>query len=472
MDELRAWACDEFGRADLGDARRTLRLVRLAGRVAERPAGAVSVVFENAGERQAAYDFLRNDAIRSAAVLGATAQATATRCADHESVYVVIDGTSLTLTDRAKQKPLGSIGSRRFPTRGLKIVDAVAVAPDGTPEGVLDLQFWARKARPTKRSRSRRRRCRQTEMRHWSAAVERTTEVLEAHAPAVRPWFVMDREADETALLRELTGSDARFSIRAAQNRVVEFRGKRRKLFSAVRASKPLGRRVVWLGKTPKRQAARRAVLELRSTRLTLLLPTYAGHDKRAPIEVGVVEARERGHRRDQLHWVLLTSAPVATRADVERVVDSYVARWRVEEFHRTWKAGGCDAETIQLRSAEGIRKWAILLAAVAARTERLKHLSRTQPDEPATIELTEDEITALIFAKRRSKTSVEVVPDGIPTIRTATRWIADLGGYAGHYKGYEPGSTTIRRGLAKLAIWVDAVQFVRETPEKKLKKR
>ncbi|MBK8409364.1 MAG: hypothetical protein IPL19_15435 [Sandaracinaceae bacterium] len=67
----------------------------------------------------------------------------------------------------------------------------------------------------------------------------------------------------------------------------------------------------------------------------------------------------------------------------------------------------------------------------MAARTEHLKRLARTQPDEPATCELTEDEIQVLIFAKRRIKTSVELVPDGIPPIKTAVRWIADLGGWA-----------------------------------------
>ncbi|MBP7685780.1 MAG: hypothetical protein KBB95_27930, partial [Deltaproteobacteria bacterium] len=43
-------------------------------------------------------------------------------------------------------------------------------------------------------------------------------------------------------------------------------------------------------------------------------------------------------------------------------------------------------------------------------RTEHLKRLARTQPDEPATCELTEDEIQVLIFAKRRIKTSVELL--------------------------------------------------------------
>jgi Transposase DNA-binding/Transposase DDE domain len=471
MDELRSWAWEEFGRADLGDRRRSRRLVRIVRRLAEGPYGAVSRVCEDLAERQAAYDFLSNEAIRSSAILGAATRATAQRCEGHKFVFVAIDGTSITLTDRAKSKPLGPIGARRFPTRGLKIVDAVAVASDGTPQGLVDLQFWARPRNPSRVSRFKRRQRRETEMRHWSDAVQGATATLAEHAPGVRPWFVMDREADEAALLNELTEAKALFSIRAAQNRRIEHRGRRKKLFSAVRASKLLGVRTIQLPRTPKR-AARCAVLELRATRVMLMLPTYEGHNHRRAREVGVVEVREISNRRDRLRWVLLTSCPTSTFEEVERVLDSYAMRWRVEEFHRTWKRGGCNAEQIQLRSAEGIRKWAILLGAVAARAERIKHLSRTQPDAPATIELTEDEISALIVAKRRIKTSVEQVPDEIPTIQLATRWIADLGGFAGHYKGYQPGATTISRGLIKLAIWTDALRSFTDSTENKRKKR
>src|SRR5690606_26023971 len=288
--------------------------------------------------------------------------------------------------------------------------------------------------------------------------------------PDVRPWFVMDREADEAALLLDLAKTDALFTIRAAQNRVIEFKGKRRKLLPTVRASKPLGTQLVTLPRTPKRPA-RVAKVEIRATRVTLMLPVYTGHDVRKELEVNVVELREVGRRKDRIHWVLLTSLPVGTLEDAVRIVRSYVVRWRIEEFHRTWKAGGCDAENIHLRGAEGIRKWAILLAAVAARTERLKQLARSQPDAPATVELTEDEITALIVAKRRIKTSVEEVPDETPSIRTAVRWIADLGGYAGHYKGYQPGSITISRGLVELARYTRALAAFRAHEEGKKKR-
>ncbi|MBK7777208.1 MAG: hypothetical protein IPI43_24305 [Sandaracinaceae bacterium] len=39
MDDATTWADEEFGGADLGDVRRTRRLVRVAARVAQAPGG-------------------------------------------------------------------------------------------------------------------------------------------------------------------------------------------------------------------------------------------------------------------------------------------------------------------------------------------------------------------------------------------------------------------------------------------------
>ena len=59
-----------------------------------------------------------------------------------------------------------------------------------------------------------------------------------------------------------------------------------------------------------------------------------------------------------------------------------------------------------------------------------------------------------------------------IPFGEYATRWVADLGGFAGHYKRYEPGATTISRGLEKLAIWTDALRTINKSHPKQRQKR
>jgi hypothetical protein len=133
--------------------------------------------------------------------------------------------------------------------------------------------------------------------------------------------------------------------------------------------------------------------------------------------------------------------------------------RWWIEDFHRAWKGGHCNVEETQLHTRDRVIRWATMLAVVAARVERLKHLARFQPDEPASIALAPMEIEVLRAAKTNIKARTEVIPEGMPTIAQAVCWIAELGGYTGKSSGGPPGSTTIGRGLKRLTTWTDAFE-------------
>jgi hypothetical protein len=151
------------------------------------------------------------------------------------------------------------------------------------------------------------------------------------------------------------------------------------------------------------------------------------------------------------LDWLLLTNATVQTFEEAQYIIWGYTQRWRIEEFHKTWKTGSCEVEQTQLRSQRAVCVWATILAAVAVRVERLKFLSRTVPEQPASVELKPHEIRALILLKRRKRT--EVIPDTMPTLGQATLWIAQLGGYMRQSDGSPPGSITIHRGLNELRV-------------------
>ncbi|OJT16960.1 hypothetical protein BO221_46915 [Archangium sp. Cb G35] len=59
----RVWAQQEFGRAQIGDDRRTQRLVEMAAHVALRPAGKLTQVWEEGAEREGAYRLVENEAV-------------------------------------------------------------------------------------------------------------------------------------------------------------------------------------------------------------------------------------------------------------------------------------------------------------------------------------------------------------------------------------------------------------------------
>ncbi|MBK6580853.1 MAG: hypothetical protein IPG17_32820 [Sandaracinaceae bacterium] len=142
------------GTADPGDARRNHRLIRLAARVVPAAGGGPSQVCWSPAERQAAYDLMSNKKVRSEALLlQATTAATAGRCAEHEFVYVPVDGSSLVLTDRAKPR-FHWVRSARRAFRPADSRSWTRWLPRQTARSTaFDVQFWiiARAAAKKKR---------------------------------------------------------------------------------------------------------------------------------------------------------------------------------------------------------------------------------------------------------------------------------------------------------------------------------
>lgn len=448
IDEARDWAWEEFGGADLGDTRRVARLVGMAAGVAQKPSGLISSVFSNDAERQGAYDFVESSKIAATPIVDAMGRSCASRCVGEPFVYVPLDGTSLTIVDHACNKGFGHVGSYRHGLRGLKVLTALAVSSTGTPIGVAHLEWWNR---PRYKKFASYRPPAQRESQKWHDAIVAILARFKKEAPKERLWFQLDREGDSKTSLIPLVESGHWFTVRSQYNRRLEVQrtGKRRYLRAEMKRRPVLGEHTVDI---PRRgsQAARRARLSVRTGSVTVLTQNKWNR-KVVPLRLNVVWAREVETPRgcEPLDWMLLTNHPVGTFEQALQVINGYCQRWRIEDFHRTWKSGLCNVEDTQLRGSPQVQKWATILAAVAVRAERLKHLSRTTPDEPASIELSPAELDALRFFKERQKKSNEVLPTRPPTLEEAVIWIAQIGGYIHRPAQGPPGIKTIQRGLA-----------------------
>ena len=464
-DDSREWARACFGGLELGDARRTSRAVEMAVAAARRPGGRVLDVYRTSAERQGAYDFLENEAIRSEAMVDGIGGAIASDCQEHPYVLVSVDGGSLNIVDRQQTKGFGIVGNVSQSGRGLKVITAYALEPDGTPIGVLDQQWWLRGSTIKDRARHRRRPTEEKETRHFHGAIEQSSRRLEQRAAGTRAWFLLDRESDRRATIELLHGMNQHwFTIRSNANRRILNRSERsgplhhRRIFreakrrrfiaDALGSAKVQGRFELDVPARPGR-GGRRAVLSVRVAAPYVWLYTQKG--PASVVQMTLVEVREvRPPRGEEpLCWRLWTNYSVKTFVDAKLVIENYAKRWRIEDFHKTWKSGACNVERCQLRSPEAATKWAVLMATVAARIERLKHRSRNEPSLPASVELSEHEIQALIFLKRKYKKKTETIPDDMPTLAQAVTWLAEIGGYTGpRVSGGPPGSITIRRGL------------------------
>lgn len=450
IEQTKDWARDQVADAEFGNVLRAVRCESMLRRIAQRPAGRLTEVFEDPAELQAAYKFVEGE-VRPEAIIETFAAATLRRAEGLPFVFVPIDGTSLTLTDRGGRKDFGSVGARKFPTRGLKVIDAIGLDPDGVPLGLLDLHVWARGNRASTSKRARRRRG-ETETRHWAEVIEKVGE--RAAKADVVPWFVMDREADATVILRAIEKTAGFFTVRVSQKQRRTVGGRAAGSVLKAMARRPVaGVHLVDVPKGPKR-SARVARLDVSWGELTLALHEHHTRPSELPTHVVWVRERKAPRGEEPLDWMLYTNHPVKTYADAIAVVESYCHRWRIEDFHRSWKSGHCRVEETQLRQRDHVVRWAAMLATVALRVERLKHLARTRPNEPATIGLTEMEIAALKDAKRtRFRKRTDSIADEMPTISTAVLWIAQFGGF--HGRGYStPGAVTLGRGLERLLVY------------------
>jgi len=449
--EAGQWAREEFGHAELGHWARTTRLVSMGAAVARNPAGKVSEVCRTDAERQAAYDLLEDPRITPLAIMTAVVLACVLRACQYPFVYVPVDGSSVNVTDRAGTKGLGSVGSRERGARGLKMINALAISPDGVPLGLLAQVWWARGKRRKKPHGARK--LQDKETRHWLEAIDQTLEAVAEHAQRPLLWYQFDREADSQEPLVHLNATGQLFTVRSAHDRRLKAQGyTTTHLRERLKRNKPVGKYSLEITAGPKR-SARTAIMVVRVASIVLNLGK--NHLDTREMKLNVVWATELATTpagEKPLDWCLLTNFPVDTFEAACQVIYGYSQRWRVEDFHKTWKSGGCNVESSQLRERDRVIKWAIILAANAMRIERLKHLSRHEPDLPASVELTPYEIGAVILLKRKYKKRTEQIPDTMPTIRQATLWIAELGGYTGKSSGGPPGAITIGRGFEFVA--------------------
>jgi hypothetical protein len=249
----------------------------------------VTEVFRNPAERQATYDFLEHDQVPTAAVGEAVFTATTESGRKLERVLVVLDGTSLQLVDESGSKGFGHIGTFAKGAHGLKLINALALTPDGTPLGVADQVWWSRHERA---EHDRYRPAQDRESARWREAATRIIERHAEHAPNTKVHFLADREADAAYLIQLLLRSGHEFTIRSNATRRVAVGSQRVDLRRRLADLDPVARMEVELPATATRRA-RRASLEIRAARLPIVWRDHLVGDRRiAPITV--VWAREK----------------------------------------------------------------------------------------------------------------------------------------------------------------------------------
>ena len=181
MTETTSWAEIEFAQAELGDQRRTKRLVRLAAQRAAQPNASLAQSCEGRASTKAAYRFYENPQIKPPALLASHLEATLARLAAEPVVLAVQDTTQLDYSGHTATTGLGVLGDANH--HGLLAHSTLAVTPRRRPLGLLHQRVWTRPAQELGKRHDRKTRLLQDkESQKWVDSLEATAH-LQAQLP-------------------------------------------------------------------------------------------------------------------------------------------------------------------------------------------------------------------------------------------------------------------------------------------------
>jgi Transposase Tn5 dimerisation domain len=313
--------------------------------------------------------------------------------------------------------------------------------PEGQVVGLFDQQ--CRRPRPAPKGESRCQRLKRPRKTGcWAAVFKRV-----GGPPSPCRWiYLADRESDFYEPIDTCQQLGVDFIIRGFQDRSLA--DEAGKLREALARASVLGHCTVEL-RSRGGEAARTAIVELRSVQVDLAGPRRPGGWQPPLRGVWVVEVRELNppeEVKEPLHWVLLTSLPCRSLAEAQRMVGRYTARWWVEEYHKALKSGA-GVEDSQLERGGRLEPLIAVLAVVAVRLLNTKMLARSRPEGSEARESFGPEALAILEKKfGRPK-------DGWSNCNVLVA-TARLGGFLARKHDGLPGWQTIWRGWQRL-IWM-----------------
>lgn len=482
-----AWAQDTFGKVELGDPRRSRRLVRLAAQIAADPQG--SLPREMGGDwaaLKAAYRLLRADGVTHEAISDPVWQQTRQQVEQEPGVVLVVhDDTELDYGYRPAISGLGPIGNGSH--RGFFVHTVLALVPRGESERVLGLLYqepWVRQSAPRaadgRKQSTRQRRERPRESEVWLRAIEQ----VGSPPPGQRWIHVADGYADLFAFLQRCRQMGTFFLVRAAQNRRVRAEEEQAEpeldhLLDRARSWPAQAQGNIAVPSEHERRA-RTAQVQLSWGRLQLLPPDLpAGTQGPAsPLPLWVVRVWEPhppskeeaqrefvpsqkhgSHRRrepqsqevEALEWILLSALPVESTEQAWQAVHHYSSRWPIEDFHRGVKTG-CSLERRHLQEQRSLENLLAVVSPIAVRLLQLRNLCREEPQQPAQGWVEPEE--AQVIASQQD-VAVERL-----TIEQFVFRVAQLGGFLRRASDGPPGWQTLWEGWLRLRWFVAGMRF------------
>lgn len=350
------------------------------------------------------------------------------------------------------RRGLGKVGKGN--ARGVLLHAMMAVDADsGVCLGLTGGNVWTRKGKA--KIPHEQRALADKESARWVTAAEQGRDVL---ADARMITVINDREGDFFAHWALTPAENVHLLSRAMHDHALVEGGT---LYQAVERARFCDKAVIDLPQRVDRRG-RQAHLSMRFGSVVLKRPQRPGvKDLAKGIQLSFVEVVELHPPKgaEPIHWLLLTTHPIATAADAWRIVSWYKQRWIIEQLFRSLKSQGLRIEDSQIESAAGLIKLVAIATRVASIVIQLVQARNGGEELPAEFVFTPEEIETLRAINKNMKGRTELQknhhrPD---TLAWAAWIIAKLGGWTGYASHRPPGPITFHMGMTQFQVLVAA---------------
>ena len=445
--EPMSWAKSEFGDCQLGDARRTRRLVKVGAQMLARPDGTSPEQTESWADCKALYRLMDCEEVSFEGITTPHFQRTRASGEPGQVRLILNDTTEINYGQKRRSRGLGPVGKNTG--RGFFLHSALMRDPESEEViGLAGQEILYRQPGKKRGANNSRRRDPHREPTVWGRLIDQ----VGAPPEGVKWLHVCDRAADDYEVYLHAWQQQCGWVIRACRlNRIIVTEQQKTIPLEEHLAAQPVcGRQVLNIPATSS-QPARSAKMELRHATLSLPTPSVTNawirkHAPGQPIPMCVVELVEVNPPAglQPVHWVLLTSERVETLEHARQVVRYYSQRWAIEEYHKALKTG-CRVEQRYYETSHRLERVTGLLSIVAVQLLRLRQLAEQAPDRLAREVVPTEWVDTLAQVRKRPATEM--------TIQQFVKHLAGLGGHLGRKCDGRPGWITLWRGLEKLLL-------------------
>ncbi len=459
LENAERWAVQTFGTAELGDPRRTDRLVTMAAALAENPAASLPKSMRNWADTLAAYRLLDNEAITHEQIMAPHWMQTRKEALQCQHVLLLADTTDITLSTHESTTGGGPIG-RGNKAQGFFVHTVLAMDADTQQLlGCMYQEPFVRQPAPKKETKAQRNK-RPRESQVW----ERSIQAIGAVADKQKWIYVGDRGSDLYTFWQTCSQLGYDFVLRVAQDRRVCLDEVEDTEDPEVQRLKTLARSLAAQGgrllqvPAQRQRPAREAFVQISWQKVRIQPPMHGAKLDHTEITAWVVRVWEPSPPQDvePLEWLLVTTVPVQSTQDAWERVKWYKWRWLLEDFHKVLKTG-CGMEDRFLQTGAALWKLLGILTPMAMRLLWLRQTAQLAPDAPATEVVSQEVVCIVTLLNKR--------PGVTLTANELWGTIASFGGYLNRKCDGPPGWQTLWQGWMYIQTVLEGVRLAPHFP-------